>query len=66
LKARLEYELATRGVKSAGQFQLLRRIFLSMQAENLPSNVQNLRDVNVSEVCDDIHPKLEESENMVE
>jgi hypothetical protein len=41
-KDELEYELGTRCVSSLGDVQLLRKILRSIQAEEVPSNIQNL------------------------
>jgi hypothetical protein len=37
-----EYELGTRGVSSLGDVKLLHKIFHSVQAEEVPSNIQNV------------------------
>jgi hypothetical protein len=63
-KDELEYELGTRGVSSLGDVQLLHKIFRSIQAEEVPSNIQNLGKFDVGELFKSVQGKLAQLERL--
>jgi hypothetical protein len=63
-KDELKYELGTRGVSSLGDVELLRKIFRSIQAEEVPSNIQNLGKFDVRELFKSVQGKLAELERL--
>lgn len=57
--------MGTSGVSSVGDVQLLRNIFRSIQAEEVPSNIQNVGKSDMGELHKLVQAKLAELENLV-
>ena len=65
LKDELQYELKIRGINSEADVQTLRKLFRSVVAEGLPSDLCNLYSLSVEELFGSVASKIVELQGLV-